>query len=497
MELPIPQDWNGDDWICVNVQWPDSPLWVAILQGFLSAATRGRLWSAESGSILAVQAIGRDIWARNVPLVDCDAEGNGGHTGTPDDINEILASLGLGESEECGMNCCLKWIDGVLSIWDCGAWVPVPGDALTPEDTLGSYPPDLPGIVDPETLTYSACGKASALTDVIFRIANAVWEQLDNLIVWQRISGIEDDVGLDLNNKHLIIAMGIGSEMAGAATWGIPLADDNWIPSLMFSDGNRSKLRNMAKTLMADDSGGITEENFEALKQRFSESFLPDVLMTGYWASVFSALGPNKARQVSAEGSLDLAAECEDYELPTQVRIGEEYATDGGWYIGARVSGEVTDTNESIQAVRGIFTTTQDLFGIVMRITRPNADVTIKPMDYDIAVGGLGDTGTPTKVLWGDTSGKFHLDVNEWYIFQDDAEVAFEIATQLGFSSSKQSTAGVWSADPAVPGADYLLSAAEVYGWEIDRLTGPSGDFGPLTVNEVYPIYNINSPSHA
>ncbi len=70
-QVPIPDDWDGEDTICACIAWPNSAKWRGVLQGLLSAPTRGRFWDAETGSVLDVQGIAWEIWEKNMPLQDC------------------------------------------------------------------------------------------------------------------------------------------------------------------------------------------------------------------------------------------------------------------------------------------------------------------------------------------------------------------------------------------------------------------------------------------
>lgn len=70
-QLNIPDDWDGTTWECYFLTFPKSVQWDAILRGLISIPTRGRFWEAQSGSILAAQAVGREIVKRNQEM-DCN-----------------------------------------------------------------------------------------------------------------------------------------------------------------------------------------------------------------------------------------------------------------------------------------------------------------------------------------------------------------------------------------------------------------------------------------
>lgn len=65
-QVPIPDDWDGQTWDCAIVEWPASDDWLAILRGLITWPQRGRFWDAETGSILDAQAVGLEIFNRNI-----------------------------------------------------------------------------------------------------------------------------------------------------------------------------------------------------------------------------------------------------------------------------------------------------------------------------------------------------------------------------------------------------------------------------------------------
>lgn len=68
MRMPIPQDWNGTSWSRFSICWPDSPLWIGMLLGFITTPKRGRFWDERSGVITEAQVIGEQIFKFNYPL---------------------------------------------------------------------------------------------------------------------------------------------------------------------------------------------------------------------------------------------------------------------------------------------------------------------------------------------------------------------------------------------------------------------------------------------
>lgn len=69
--MPIPDDWDGDDWGCYVIEWPNSQKWLGILYGFVTTPLRGRFWDERTGTITDVQEIGREIEERNLDFMSC------------------------------------------------------------------------------------------------------------------------------------------------------------------------------------------------------------------------------------------------------------------------------------------------------------------------------------------------------------------------------------------------------------------------------------------
>lgn len=191
MKIPIPDDWNGSDWFCAEVRWPDSPLWTAILTGFLAAASHGYFWDERTGTITEVQKIGREIFNANFPYVPCsDCE--------PDDsqpIGEVSRIIGECIMTECSVPYgALKWIDGVLYFRYCGEWYQVPGEPA--KDTPIGEDYEAPEI---DGGGYSACGKAEAVMDMVLGVVTSIFDEVGNFSWqwWGHIKGDNPGVGMD------------------------------------------------------------------------------------------------------------------------------------------------------------------------------------------------------------------------------------------------------------------------------------------------------------
>lgn len=214
MELPIPDDWTNADWLCVQVQWPNSPQWIALLQGFLTYATRGRVWDETTGSIQDVQAIGREIHDRNIPLVDCTGDQvNGNGAG---DIAGFAGEMDELELEDCAMSCSipygsLRWFEGKLQYKYCGEWFDVAGDGPTFGGSGGgdiTIPDPPPGNLTDST----ACAIARKIAYFVADVIDAAWIELgtvDVVDIYDFVSDMRDKFpGIDLAYDDLINAYG-------------------------------------------------------------------------------------------------------------------------------------------------------------------------------------------------------------------------------------------------------------------------------------------------
>lgn len=165
MKVPIPQDWDGEDWACVKIQWPNSQEYWGLLVGLLTLMHRGRFWDEDTGSIRDVQAVAWDIFTKNYPFTDCD----NGQIDPPGD-SVITCYASGGSDEDCDMGNCitnLEWgDDGKLYMYfgPC-CRVAVEGDA----GAIVQPPPDDPQI-DPDDPSTWPCNKAAGIADSLFSV---------------------------------------------------------------------------------------------------------------------------------------------------------------------------------------------------------------------------------------------------------------------------------------------------------------------------------------
>lgn len=153
---PIPNDWNGEDWCCWAVEWPNSVQWNAILRGFITTPMRGRFWDGRTGSITGAQLIGNEIYLRNEPLevsiMSCNSD--------------VAAALQAIAAALQGQGCCGGSVPGVNG--GSGGAGMIPGEpsphSSTPTDREGPPPP---GYESWDEFDQLACNMAMYIIDQI------------------------------------------------------------------------------------------------------------------------------------------------------------------------------------------------------------------------------------------------------------------------------------------------------------------------------------------
>lgn len=316
MKLTIPDDWDGESWQCVQVQWPNSQAYRGLLLGFLSYLTRGRVYEEDSGSIKDAQAVGWQIWDRNYPFTSCDSNGdddNGGEPPAPPTGGGFDFDFDLfGDCEED--------MAGVLDIkiengklWKrmspCCEWFEV-GSLSDPDD-----PGDPWGDTD-EDPEYSACGKAYAVVDIVCRIVEESFTAADGYDIWLWPGRVESEVGLDLENNHLarllaivVLYKNIGEEYSD-----------------VISSFEKQRLVCSVEALFSDDSSGVSDALYEQIKGVFQTVITPDVvggLAVNRWqmfSAALNALGRGNMNRVAILGAGDTSRDCDCPDTPIDPR---------------------------------------------------------------------------------------------------------------------------------------------------------------------------------
>lgn len=315
-QLNIPNDWPGVAWACYEIQWPDSPLWTSILQGLLSGLARGRLWDAETGSIIDVQSVGREVFERNTYLAACD----GSTPPTPPTPPLFPGGLGIDfdEDEDMGCHCCIRIFNGVLQYMDCGAWVDVPIVNGT-----GDNPHETPVTPDP---TYYACGKATAAADIVFSVASTIWDKRDSS-PWDYVGDVEGELNLDLNNLAIMQGCTMAKGLAALA----------YTKGSIINADEEAWLTCQLNGKFADNADTATESDFNSARA-LMQSRTADPLLSDFWGYIFAALGWQKFADFALAGATT-AGDCADCsEIITPGVPGNVYWS-GGIFVDFAPSG--------------------------------------------------------------------------------------------------------------------------------------------------------------
>jgi len=317
MKLPIPDDWDGKTFECFQIEWPNSPLWIAMLNGWLSQMGRGRTWNETTGSILDTMAVGLEIWERNQPLRTC-----AGQAIEPDDqtlLEHIAGVCWFGDCEDT-MPCIdishmLKIENGHLYALDgCCVWQDI--GALDPVDGLGDTPLEVP---DGDPPTYNACGKAYAGARIIRDVAVSCWEQYDSY-PWEFIPLVEEDVHQDLKDLAVIAAVLQAGIMVPLGYTIEEVCSDNFV----------QWLRCQLYGKFADNAATATEDDFLSARSLIRGHFMPDVYKMNFYDYVMDAIGWQTFAKYIALGASqpDVDCDCPETEEPPIP------PTDGVWWSG-------------------------------------------------------------------------------------------------------------------------------------------------------------------
>jgi hypothetical protein len=260
MQMPIPQDWDGDDWRCVEVWWPNSPLYIGILQGLLTDLTRGRFWDASTGSIKSAQAIAFEIFARNLPLNPCrvcpgdgeqpsdgPSEGGGVVIEECDDMGQVVTDITI----EGGV--LYKWFGPCCKI-PVGT---IPGNSVNIPDGDDNFPP-------PEEEPFYTCRKAWYMADWLIQVAGKVYTVSDDLIPLPTAVMLEFPQ-ITFHIGYLINAL----QKAG------DVDADEWQES--DQEFYRQTLACRWVPLLENDTSGLTDDQWDAMRTVAETAFGADV----------------------------------------------------------------------------------------------------------------------------------------------------------------------------------------------------------------------------
>lgn len=297
MKLPIPADWNGEDWRCVQIEWPDSETWRGILRGLLWSMSRGRTWDEDTGNIKDVQGIGLAIWERGGSLPTCSA----GQQPDGDDCKTCDISIIYGECEEEDMSAYiteLKIEGGQLVAYYGHCCRVVVGSIIQPEAPDIRPEDKLPDDWQPPAGANAwACLKATSIVKTFEDVLMALISGMD-MLPWDAIANLHNQVPYaDLTSADAARLYA----MAQAFERLVPLVEIEW-------DNEKTET---AKCILArqlnNTSSAMSAEEFEAAFRAISQQ-------GGTWSELYYELAkeiPKSAyREAIAAGVFAEEADC-------------------------------------------------------------------------------------------------------------------------------------------------------------------------------------------
>lgn len=302
----IPDDWNGEDWTCYAIQWPDSPKFKLLLRSLLYSLSRGRDWDRQTGTITAATLIGWDIFDRNSPLIDCSASpecpecpdcdtgGNGGNAGSGGGI-VILEEEDMGQVVTD-----VQLIGSVLRVYFghcCYEDYDLAGLAA---EFPGELPPDVVNPDEDPEFEYSSCGKAKGIVEAIYTIVTAAYTAVETKLPWQYIGFIESAVGYNLDNNWCAVLL---IEVPKMIILGIDSGDVN---NAVYK---QAIINRIAQILPADGTGVPDEETFNQIVHAFDVIPLLALYRPLFYYAC-DALGRHDMDTIAKLSAADLTAEC-------------------------------------------------------------------------------------------------------------------------------------------------------------------------------------------
>jgi hypothetical protein len=486
VKFPIPGDWDGETWRCINVQWPVSPMYDALLIGVLTLLRRGRFYDEGTGLITLAQAVGQQIFERNYPFTNCGEDcpdcpdcpdltaedcrnlfGGGGSVCYEDDDMPCLDLTSLIKIENGTLyvrNACCEWIaiagalaagglDGTLT----GGSEPLPPEADTPTSPT---PLDL------------SCRKAWVFAHTLSGIGAVGFDSRNDwMFTW--IGNVRDAFPqLELSKWKLAEAF---SYLSAAQM----LAFLNW-PEAWPNDVAQNVLCRWASVLSTDKIK-TTEDEFTEMKSILKNTTSGFAEM--YLAALMDAIG---------RSGLDYMALSAQYQdVPGCECPGEGYIIgpdDDGWYLGPPICASRIFPGEEYVRACVIDYSDQDVFGYVILASWDDIDDTLK---REGCSAGTYCDEVPDSSLFGTTSDHLEaLDQGLWFVCC--GETLRPIAAALLGAASYHSL-GITheTVDPENPHADFLAGKKICIRFDHDVSEG-----GYFQFTEVRPIHNMNSPSH-
>jgi len=435
MRVIIPDDWNGEDWQCVQVAWPNSPRWTSLLVGLLTSPTRGRWYDETTGNIRDAQQIGLEIFDRNIPFSSCDGE-----MPQPETVIEYLQQAGivLEGSESMGQvvtdvqivggklrvffgHCC--YVDLDMSTVNTAGTVeiPQPGDSGEIEIPEGS-----------PLETTTSCAKSVAVVGVLANIVDIV---LDGVYSGHTPWGVMNT----LREAYPGVSFGT-ADFATMMSAALNVTLQGMVSETESADFYQDLRHDFAAVLAASPSG-VTAEEYATLKtvlssvvnEYFNITTYPTAFMDmgTVHRSALSMIGENDIRNltsyIAATGDENCLASGYDPSGPTS-------PLESGYFLSENFALTALKSSEGgTIVVHQASVLTRKIYGLVIHMTPSTAiPYASKRMDWTYGT----EPFTVQADGWGNTSDTLqsYINAGNALVFFTDATIGAALAAQLGYT---------------------------------------------------------------
>ena len=171
MQVPIPDDWDGESTCKWAICWPDSIKWRAILYGLIEQPRQGRFWDANTGNIIATQNSFYPMYLYNFDLKEVIMACGDNNIALA--LDNIAAALRGTAGTSGGSNCCFtvtnvinNSIQGTTTQPIGGNDIPVYGSQPSLALPSGEFPPNYP---DEASYLVDKCRLANMIADGIIQ----------------------------------------------------------------------------------------------------------------------------------------------------------------------------------------------------------------------------------------------------------------------------------------------------------------------------------------
>jgi hypothetical protein len=496
MKLPIPDDWDGESWHCVQIRWPDSEGYNGLLRGFLSQMTRGRFWDENSGVIKDAQAVGWQVFDENWPFIVCGQQDNNGN-GSDSGGDSQPSGGGCGCIGEWDMPCIdisslLKIENGKLWVRNgCCEWVEV-GDISSAQ---GATPTDSPeDFVDPgtgETLTKDEvdCRIAAGIAERWYELGLSCLAAPYHSFPWNWYKYVKErNADLELDESLISKACGIVFAEGVLSAF----AEEDLIPLADMELDDKQRLICEFKAVMYDfrAAGSWFHEDMRTAMRSRVGQLSGNPVLREFRLAVFDAMAGPSLMRIAGDSVYGQDVDC---DCPAEDVSGETTPDGNGWYLSDDQSSAAVyipkdETGWNIAGVPG--TPTHDVYGVFFRIAS-NATGIIKRSSWTSSGGDEGSLPPVDTSLSPDTSD--HLESLGLYcafIQLNDDAICASLAGSRGIGCYHKLTGGADS--PIIGSPEAPQPASGTLGFRLN-----SYDDTTLEITELRWIHNINSPSHS